>query len=70
MMPVPTHLKGIVVPRDRIIDEQPLTADVRCTCGQMTFELLYPGQTHEYKGEIIPCTAEIRGRYFFVLRAV
>lgn len=70
MMPVPSHLRGIVVPRDPAIDEQPLSADVRCPCGESVFELLYPGQTHEYGGETIPCTAEIDGRYFFVLRAV
>ena len=70
MMPVPTHLRSIAVPRDQVIDEQPLSADVRCPCGLSTFELLYPGRTHEHGGEVIPCTAEIQGRYFFVLRAV
>ena len=69
MMPIPTHLRGIVVPRDSIIDETPLSADVRCPCGERVLELLYPGQTHQHAGELIPCTAEIDGRYFFVIRA-
>src|SRR6185437_9152477 len=59
MMPAPTHLKGIVVPRDAAVDEQALSADLRCPCGGDVFDLLYPGQTHEYRGELIPCTAEI-----------
>jgi len=69
-MPVPKHLRGIVVPRASDVDERPLSADVRCSCGGTAFELLYPGQTHELRGEIIPCTAQISGRFFFVLRAV
>ena len=69
MMPAPTHLKGIVVPRDAAVDEQALSADLRCPCGGDVFDLLYPGQTHEYRGELIPCTAEIGGHYFFILRA-
>lgn len=69
MMPIPTHLKDVVVPRDERIDEEALSADIRCPCGGATFELLYPGQTHEYDGEIIPSTAEIGGRFFFLLKA-
>jgi hypothetical protein len=30
---------------------------------------MYPGQTHTYEGELIPCTAEVEGHYFFLLRA-
>ncbi len=69
MMPVPSHLVDCVIPKDASIDENPLDADVRCPCGLTRFELLYPGQTHEYNGEIIPCTAEVEGKFFFVLKA-
>lgn len=69
MMPVPSHLQGIVVPLDGVIDEEALSADIRCPCGEAKFHLLYPGQTHEYGGELIPCTAEIDGNFFFVLQS-
>jgi hypothetical protein len=62
MMPVPTHLKQCVVPGESTIDEEPLKATVQCPCGGNVFQLLYPGQTHEYAGEIIPCTAQIEKR--------
>jgi hypothetical protein len=65
MMPVPSHLVGCVVPKDASIDEKPLDADVRCPCGSDRFELLFPGQTHEYEGEPIPCTAKIDGHFYF-----
>jgi hypothetical protein len=69
MMPVPSHLRGLVVPLDSAIDEKALSATVRCPCGETKFELLYPGQTHEHAGEMIPCTAEIDGNFFFVLES-
>jgi len=31
--------------------------------------MLYPGQTHEYKGEQIPCTAEMDDKFFFLIIA-
>ena len=67
MMPVPSHLRGIAFPRDSVVDEDPLTADIRCSCRERTLALLYPGQTHRQGAEIIPCTAQIDGRYFFIL---
>ena len=69
MMPVPSHLRGVVEPLDSTIDEEPLSAVIRCPCGESGFELLYPGQTHEYGGDLIPCTAEIGGHFFFVLKS-
>jgi hypothetical protein len=69
MMPVPAHLQGLVVPLDSVIDEEALSAAVRCPCGDPHFELLYPGQTHEHDGEVIPCTAEIDGNFFFILKS-
>ena len=68
-MPVPTHLKDCVVPFSSEIDEAPLTAAVRCTCGDNVFELLYPGQTHPYGGTMIACVAEVDGKFFFVIKA-
>lgn len=69
MMPVPSHLRELVLPLDSAIDEEALSAVIRCPCGDSKFELLYPGQTHEYGGETIPCTAEIDGNFFFVLKS-
>jgi hypothetical protein len=70
MMPVPTHLKECIVPAESKVDESPLAGKVRCPCGGETFDLLFPGQTHEWGKENIPCTAEIDGRFFFLIRAV
>lgn len=70
MMPIPTHLMDCVVPDDPNVDESPLIGSVRCPCGGRTFELLFPGNTHERRGEFVPCTAEIGGRYFFLIQAV
>lgn len=69
MMPVPSHLQGLVVPLDSTIDEEALRATVRCPCGDTKFELLYPGDTNEHDGEVIPSTTEIDGKFFFVLKA-
>ena len=69
MMPVPSHLIDCVVPRDAVIDESPLDAFVRCPCGSSRFDLLFPGTTHEWRGETIPCTAEIGGKFFFLVTA-
>jgi hypothetical protein len=46
MMPVPSHLQGLVVPLDSAIDEEALSARVRCPCADARFDLLYPGHTH------------------------
>lgn len=69
MMPVPTHLRECLHPKEASFDESELIADLRCTCGGEEFHLHYPGQTHEYKGEMIPCTAEMDGDFFFLIRA-
>lgn len=69
MMPVPTHLKGCVVPTSAKIDESDLKAKVQCPCGGKTFELLYPGQTHEYDGQEVPCVAQIKKKFFFLVKA-
>ena len=69
MMPVPSHLTDCVVPKDNALDESPLDARVVCPCRSQHFQLLFPGQTHEYAGETVPCTAEIDRRFFFVVKA-
>jgi hypothetical protein len=69
MMPVPSHLIECVVPKESTIDESSLDAVVRCPCGSTLFELLYPGQKRDYDGEIVPCVAEIDGKFFFVIKA-
>ena len=69
MMPVPSHLQGFVVPQDDQVDEEALSAAIRCPCGEAKFELLYPGHTHKYGRQMIPCVAEIEGKFFFVLKS-
>jgi hypothetical protein len=69
MMPVPSHLVGCVAPKDSLVDESPLDADIRCPCGSIRFDLLFPGQTHKFQGETCPCTATIDGAFFFLVKA-
>jgi hypothetical protein len=69
MRPLPKHLRGVAVPRSAVVDEGPLDADVRCPCGGAAFELLYPGATHEYRGERIPCTKQVGDQFFFMIKA-
>jgi hypothetical protein len=68
MMPVPSHLVDCVIPKESTIDENPLDAVVRCPCGSTVLELLYPGQTHDFEGEAVPCVAEIDGKLFFLIK--
>lgn len=69
MMPIPSHLVDCVVPRNSLVDEADLVADVRCPCGSTSFDLLFTGHTHEYPGEVIPCTAKIDDAFFFLIVA-
>jgi len=69
MMPVPTHLRDCVVPHFLEIDGSGLEGKVLCPCGSESFQLLYPGQTHEWNGEQVPCSAEIEGKFFFLVTA-
>jgi len=69
MVSVPNHLKDCIISNDSHVDEQPLIGVVRCPCGGQTFHILYPGQTHMHKGQQIPCTAEIDGNFFFLIKA-
>ncbi|HET6249800.1 MAG TPA: hypothetical protein VFE47_19075 [Tepidisphaeraceae bacterium] len=69
MMPLPTHLKDCIVPDETTIDETNLAGRIRCDCESLKFQFLYPGQTNTWNGEIGPCTAEIGGKFFFLIRA-
>jgi hypothetical protein len=69
MMPVPTHLEGVAIPLEVAIDEAPLRAELQCACGSRSFEFLFPGQTQFVGRQEIPCTAEIDGHYFFIIRS-
>ncbi len=68
MMPVPTHLHMILFPREEVPDENLLTGDVKCSCGNRVFHVMYPGKTQEYKGSKYPCTIEINGNFFFLIK--
>ncbi len=76
MITVPSHVKECVVIRSwKPEDEtQPegrgyLTGSIRCSCGSESFEFLFPGPTHIYKGQEIPVSVDINGTFFFVIRA-
>ena len=69
MIPAPKHLKNYVFPIDSIKDDNVFLGAVHCSCGNETFELLYPGQTKDVNGLTIPCTAEFEGHYFFLVKA-
>jgi hypothetical protein len=62
-------LKDIVVVSSKPEEGSSVGGKIVCPCGGDAFALMFPGQTHEYNGEIIPCMAEIDGNFFFVLRA-
>lgn len=70
MLPVPSHLKNVLTSTNEIEDEEILVGKLRCRCGSEKFKLMYPGQTHEYEGHIFPCTAEIDGNFFFLIKAI
>jgi hypothetical protein len=68
-MPLPAHLREIIVPALIQEDDHSVKGRVVCPCGEDEIELMYPGQTHEYNGSLIPCTAMIDDKFFFLLRA-
>ena len=68
-MPLPKHLQECVITKESKSDEKPLIGKIKCKCGSESFELLYPGQMHDYEGEMIPCDLEIDGRFFFLIKA-
>ena len=70
MMPVPSHLSDILFPRDKVLDDELLIGDVICGCGCRIFKVMYPGETQEYEGREYPCTIEIDGNFFFLIKAV
>src|ERR1700737_4349937 len=69
MMPLPTHLQGLVVPLDGSPNEDPLEANVRCPCGSESFELLYPGATTPHNDCVIPVELEKDGLLCFRIEA-
>jgi hypothetical protein len=58
------------VSRNELEDEEVLIGNLRCPCGSENFKMMYPGQTHEYEGRTYPCTAEIDGHFFFLVKAI
>lgn len=70
MMPVPTHLRECLIPLDDTIDEEPLIGRLLCSCGNTIFTLFYPGEVHLYKGNNIPCTKEMDGNFFFLIKGI
>lgn len=69
MIPLPNHLADCVVVDTDRSDKFTLVATVKCPCGGEIFHLLFPGQTHEHRGQPIPCTAQIAENFFFLIKA-
>lgn len=69
MTPVPSHLIDYIAPGQVTVSPERSYAELRCTCGARRFELLYPGQTHKYRKEVIPCSAEFDGTFFFLIKS-
>lgn len=65
MIPSPQHLRACTVPSPAKAGQHQYAGDVRCRCGCDTFEMWHAGATHEVRGTIIPCTAQIDGAFFF-----
>jgi len=65
MIPTPEHLRACTVPEPAKAEQHQYVGYVKCPCGCDTFEMQHTGATHEWDGEIIPCTAEIDGGFFF-----
>jgi hypothetical protein len=66
--PIPSHLLGWVVGTS--YEDDVVTATVRCPCGCKQLEFHYPGVTQLYQGRPHPCSAEIEGLYYFIIKAV
>ncbi len=69
MVPIPTHLAAAIELASATYVDGCVDAKILCPCGSDKFELMFPGQTQEFEGEEIPCTAEIDGKFFFRLEA-
>lgn len=70
MMPVPSYLSNILIPRDKALDEGLLEGDVICHCGNRAFNVMYPGKIQEYGGKQYACTIQIVGNFFFCIKAI
>lgn len=69
MLPIPNHLKNILVPKEEI-DEATLVGDLHCQCGSIEFQILYPDKTVKFQEKDLPCDIEIGGHWFFIIKAV
>jgi hypothetical protein len=67
MKTLPTHIKDCV--KDIEYTEDFIKGTICCTCGNRVFTLYYPGETTEYNGKVIPCSAYINDHSYFILRA-
>ncbi len=69
-LPFPKHLHDFVQPMVSASKAEHLfVGRLQCRCGAGTFRFFYPGETHEFQGSTVPCTATIDGAYFFLVRA-
>jgi hypothetical protein len=69
MMPPPSHLREIVRPADTRVDEDPFVGKLRCTCTGERFRVLNLPYYHVGNGKVTLVTAEIKGKFFFIIRA-
>ena len=65
-LPVPTHLKGWVVPLS--FERECLQATVRCPCGCERFQLSCLGGVSRWRdGPLLPRVVEIDGGFYFII---
>ncbi len=68
-MKVPTHILKCVKSTCLDYDGRLVRCEIACSCKNYIFELLYPGETHLYQGEKIPCTLQLDDKFFFLIKA-
>jgi hypothetical protein len=68
LSPVPSHLAGWVGPAE--VEDDWVTAAVRCPCGNERMEFHYTGIVETPRGEVVPKTVEAGGVWFFLVKCV
>lgn len=58
-LPVPSHLKGFLVPEEEDSSEYEVTGNIYCTCGSMYFEILENNNKQVVKLICRKCKKEI-----------
>jgi hypothetical protein len=68
VLPIPKHLRNILVPVGEFNDEFCVTGKVVCECGAKDFSIGLVGDSHEYDKIKVIKTKELGNNYFLILR--